>query len=170
MRIPFSNRRGGFTLIEILVVVGIIGVLATIVTVASTSALAKARDAKRKDALTQMGRLLAGSGCYMPDGGANDYDIGDLYAEVIAKNPQYAQFVSSVPKDPRGGTFAVTKYRYVVKQDGSGCVLYANLENGSEPVTIPDVIAPTAGAGAGVFKSSAAGPNGSDKYFQVSNK
>jgi len=168
MRKRFLGRQDGFTLIEILIAIGIIGVLATIVTVAALPALAKARDAKRKDALVQMGRLLSGSECYIPDGGARDYDIGDLYAEVIAKNPQYAQFVSSVPKDPKGGTFAVTKYRYLVNDDGSACVLYANLENDNEPVTISDISQPTPRHGTGVFEATTEGPNGSNKYFEVS--
>lgn len=160
----------GFTLTEIIVVIAIIGVLATLAAVYAGSALAKARDAKRKDAIRQMGRLLSEGRCYQPDGGPGDYDIADLYAEIVSKNPQYAQLVPAAPKDPKGGTWAVSKYRYVVDHEGTSCVLYANLENGNEPVTIPDVIAPTAGRGAGVFAATAPGPNGSNKYFQVSNQ
>ena len=106
----------------------------------------------------------------MPDAGAGDYDVGDLMAELKAKFPQYAQFIASVPKDPRGGTDAVTKYRYVVTADAAACALYANLEKSDEPVTLVALTAPTPGGGTGVLEASTEGPNGTTRYFQASNK
>jgi len=163
-------RRRGFTLIEILIVVAIIGVLTTLGMVAGGNALRQARDVKRKTAINQIGRFLAGSQCYMPDAGAGDYDIGDIIGEVKTKFPQYAQFLGAVPKDPKGGTEAVTKYRYAVTESGQACALYANLENPNEPVTLTSLTAPTPGGGSGVLDASVTGPNGTTRYFQASNK
>ncbi|MEY4744493.1 MAG: hypothetical protein RL272_438 [Candidatus Parcubacteria bacterium] len=163
------NRRG-FTLIEILAAVAVIGVLATLTVAASGNALRQARDVKRKSAVNQLGRFLASGTCYVPDAGAGDYDIGAFIGELKAKFPQYAQFMGALPKDPRGGTDTVTKYRYVVTADASACALYANLENKDEPVTLTAIDAPTPGGGNGVLDAAAPGPNGSTKYFQTSNK
>lgn len=165
-----ERRHSGFTLIEILVVVSVIAVLATIVMTASGTVLRKARDTKRKAAIAQVGRFLAGTQCFLPDAGDGDYDFGAIFAELKAKNPQYAAMMTSIPKDPSGGTDTVTKYRYAVAEAGSVCALYANLENDSEAVTLPSLTAPTPGKGSGVLRAATAGPNGSDRYFQVSNR
>ncbi|HTK04701.1 MAG TPA: prepilin-type N-terminal cleavage/methylation domain-containing protein [Candidatus Eisenbacteria bacterium] len=163
-------RRRGFTLTEILIAIAIIGLLATLGMVAAGGALRQARDVKRKTSIAQIGRFLAGGQCYMPDAGAGDYDLGDIIGEVKAKFPQYAQYMSAVPKDPRGGTEAVTKFRYVVTGDGQACALYANLENKDEPVTLTSLTAPTPGGGSGVFDAAAPGPNGTTRFYQASNK
>ena len=163
----------GFTLVEILVVIGIIAVLATIVTVAVQPALKKARDAKRKIDLAQIGRFMAGGGsCYQPSAGPGTYDLADLFTEIMAKFPQAAAFISQVPRDPRGGSNSQTFYIYTysVNEAGqAGCILSANLENAAEPVTISGINQPTPGRGTGVLQAAAPGRNGSDKYFQVSN-
>lgn len=54
----FLKKSKGFTLIELLVVVAIIGVLATIVLSSLSEARARARDAKRKSDLAQIGNAL----------------------------------------------------------------------------------------------------------------
>ncbi len=164
-----TNQCHGFTLLEMLVVLGIIGLLATFAVPASLSALARARDAKRKSTIAQIGRFLSAQACYRPDAGTGDYDLGQLFDEVKAKNPAIGQFLSSVPRDPRGGTDAITKYRYVTNEDASKCALYANLENANEEVTLVTLAAPTPGGGTGVLASPSPGPNGSNRWFQVSN-
>lgn len=163
-------RRKAFTLVELLIVIGIIAVLSTLGMIAGGSALRQARDAKRKSSVAQLGRFIASSQCYVPDAGAGDYDVADLMAELKAKFPQYAQFMASVPKDPKGGTDAVTKFRYVVTEDARACALYANLENKDEPVTLTSLTAPTPGGGTGVLDAASPGPNGTTRYFQASNK
>lgn len=162
------SRNRAFTLIELLAVIGIIAVLATIVTVAAAGALKKGRDAKRKSDLSALGRVIYG-GCYMPDAGPGEYDLGEILAEVKAKNPQYANFLAKTPRDPKVGTDEDTGYRYILNEDGSRCVLFGNLENGNEKVTVTGINAPTPGGGTGVLQAADRGVNGTDRYFQVSN-
>lgn len=56
----FRKRSSGFTLVELLVAVGIIGVLASVSIVSVQSIRGKARDTKRVDDVKQMARILAG--------------------------------------------------------------------------------------------------------------
>ncbi len=164
-----GSKRSGFSLIELLVVIAIIGVLATVIFVSLGSARAKARDVKRKVELAQVGRLLSGGTCYMPNAGAGDYDTAGLVDELVAKNPQYSQYASMAPKDPKSGTDALSFYYYIVDIDAKKCALYGNLENANEPVTLKNISTATPGGGTGVFQSSSAGWNGTDKFYQVSN-
>lgn len=163
------RKKNGYTLIELLAVVAIIGILTTIAVVALMSAQRKARDAKRKFELAQIGRFFAGGTCFMPEAGAGDYDLAQLFGEVMAKNPQFAKMVSKAPRDPRGGSDTETGYRYLVSEDGRRCALYGNLETAGEKVTITGISAPTPGGGTGVFQGADKGRNGTDKFFQSSN-
>lgn len=156
----------GFTLMEILVVIAIVGLLAAIAFVALGRTTRSARDAKRKSDLAQIGRFLSASACYIPAAGTGDYDIMSLIDELKARYPQYANYVSQVPKDPRLGTAIISGYRYQVSADGTKCALYASLEKDNEPVTLPSLTAPTPGGGTGVLKAGQIGPNGTDRYFQ----
>jgi len=162
-------RRRGFSLIELLVVIAIIGVLTTLSLAYILPAQSRARDAKRKNDLAEIGRFLAGSSCYLPDAGAGDYDLAVIFNELKTKNPQITQMIARPPRDPKGGTDAETGYRYLVSADGQRCALYANLETAGEQVTITTVTAPTPGNGTGVLQAAAKGRNGTDRFFQVSN-
>lgn len=139
--------------------------MAAIIVPSLNFARAKARDAKRKLEISQIGRLLSAS-CYLPDGGGGEYDLAGLLDELRVKYPQYTM---PTPKDPRVGTDAESFYKYLVTADGKKCALYANLENESEPVTLAGLSSPSAGGGTGVLEASSDGWNNSPKYFQVSN-
>lgn len=150
-----------------MVVIGIIGVLATISVAALVPAQRKARDTKRKADLVQMGRLLQVGTCYLPSSGAGDYDLKELIPEFIVKYPQYAQFASYLPKDPRVGSDSASGYRYQADADGH-CVLYGNLENEGEPITLPGLSSPAPNSGTGALRAGSTGPNGTAIYYQIS--
>lgn len=158
----------GFTLIEILVVITIIGILSTFAIVSLSGARAKARDAKRKNDLSTIGRFLSLS-CFTPASGAGEYDLVDLVAELILSNPNYSQYLKNVPIDPLSGTVLKSNYNYIVNEDGDKCVLYANLENKNEKITITNLTEPTPGMGAGVLEGTTPGVNNTNIYFQYSN-
>lgn len=162
-----KKNKNAFTLVEILVTIAIIGLLAGIVIVALNSTRYKARDVKRKSDLSQIGRFFSLS-CYLPDGGVGEYDLNQLLDEFRLNYPQYANSIPSTIKDPKSGTEAESFYKYIVDENNN-CVLYANLENDSEEVTLPNISTPTPAGGKGVWQAASAGWNGSDKYFQVSN-
>lgn len=167
MRKGRISEKLGFTLVETIVVVAIIGILASIILVMLFGARDRARDSRRKVEISQIGRFLTLS-CYLPDGGAGKYDLVPLVNELFVKHPEYSKYISTVPKDPKTGSQAESKYIYIVSADGKKCALYANLENPSEPVTLP-ITEPTPGGGTGVFQDSSSGWNGSPFYFQYSN-
>lgn len=157
----------GFTLIELLVVIAIIGLLATIITIATSSAQTRARDTKRKSDLSRIGQFLYASSCYLPNAGPGDYDIADLATELASKFPQYAQYASLLPKDPKTGSQDQANYRYQVNSGGH-CVIYANLENNSEEITLTSISTPTPNGGNGALKGSTTGANGTQIYYQIS--
>ncbi|KPJ85113.1 hypothetical protein AMJ57_04270 [Parcubacteria bacterium SG8_24] len=164
-------RPKAFTLVEILVTIGIIGLLAVISVVALGPSLKKARDTKRKTELARIGRFMAGTTCYLPEAGAGDYDLEELMDDVRSRYQQYAKMLPArTPRDPKSGSATVSGYRYVVTAAGADCALYANLEKADEEVTLTVLTAPTPGGGTGVLQAASPGPNGTDRYFQVSNK
>lgn len=156
----------GFSLIEILVVIGIIGILSTFVVIALSGVRAKARDSKRKHDLATIGRFMSLS-CYTPTAGDGEYDLSDLAAELLVVNPSYKQYLKSVPIDPLTGTVMQSNFTYIV--DGDKCALYANLENEEEEITLKNIDTPTAGAGVGVLQGTSPGVNNTIIYFQHSN-
>jgi len=168
-KITQSTKRNGagFTLIETLVVMAIIGIIASIVMTSLLSARNKARDLKRKAEVSQIGRFLVMS-CYLPDSGEGDYDLMPIAQELLAKNPQYSQYLKMIPRDPKSGSDTESGYRYIVSDSGSKCAVYANLENEKEPVTL-NITVPTAKGGTGVLKAASDGPNGTPLYFEYSN-
>jgi len=162
------KKRAGFSLMELLVVIGIISILATLGIVFFGSVRYEARDTKRKADLSQIGKFLTLS-CILPIAGAGEYDLTDLAIELKVRYPQYDKFMKNVPKDPKTGTDQQSNYKYIVDSSGNKCALFANLENKDEPITITDITLPTPGRGTGVLQSQSIGFNGTNKFFQYSN-
>ncbi len=160
-------RQAGFTLMEIIITIAIIGLLSALAVVYLIGSRDKARDTKRKADIAQIGRYLSLS-CFMPRGGPGDYDLAEVAAEIIITYPQFQNFLSNLPQDPKTGTNAQTNYRYVVDEQNR-CALYANLEYKDEPVTLTNLNVPTPGGGQGVLRSASEGWNGTALYFQFSN-
>ncbi len=167
---PLNTAKGnltGFSLLETLVVIAIIAILSAIFIIVFSGARARAGDAKRMNDLNQIGRFLS-FGCLTPETGAGEYDLNELLIEYKSKYPQYANLIPENIRDPKTGTDSVSNYKYIVSADNK-CVLYANLENDEQEVTLPGLSEPTPGGGKGIFAAPTSGWNGSSKYFQVSN-
>lgn len=158
------KRLRGFSLIELLVSIGIIALLVTVVAAALGPARREGRDKARIATVSSLGRYLLAGSCYVPQGGAGDYDFETLYQEIAAANPAVRQFLPAAPKDPSLGTGAASGYRYLYAADGH-CAIYANLEHPGAALTNEAVTAPAAGA-SGTFRG-APGPNGTDRWYQV---
>lgn len=154
----------GFTLIEVLVVIGIIAIIATVISLPLFGARDKARDAKRKNDLTQIGRFFS-TNCFQPEAGPGTYDLAVMIAEIKTKNPQYSSYIPKI-KDPKSGTDEQSNYFYIYSAEKK-CAVYANLENSNEATTL-NISSPTAGGGTGVLAGDT-GVNGTKIYFQVSN-
>lgn len=130
------RRQRGFTLIELLIVIAILGILATLGFGSFTTSQQKARDARRKNDLTQIGRALEAfyndKGAY-PLSNSSDVivcktggvtcDWGDAF-EDDAGTP----YMVELPVDPR----STNTYVYE-SSDGSYYRLYALLENAQDP-------------------------------------
>lgn len=137
-----KNRKAGFTLIEILVVMVIIGILVSLGTSTYLSSQVKSRDARRKSDLDKVRGALEmyynDKGCYpLSDTGkmkdAVDpedtvvFDWGDKFYDPTQASSNVTIYMPELPSDPSGGR------KYYYEADESGCPdsyrLYARLEN-----------------------------------------
>lgn len=157
------KSRSAFTLIELLIVIGIIGLLATVLVVFFGNTRIKARDTKRKFDIGQVGRFLFLGNCYIPSAGFGEYDLTDVLTEVRTTYPQ-AQSLPTI-KDPKTGSDTESMYRYQVTA-ADKCIVYTNLENTEEVSTLSGLVAPEAGRGTGVLVGSSLGVNGTNIYYQ----
>ncbi|MEW6611016.1 MAG: type II secretion system protein [Patescibacteria group bacterium] len=164
----------GFTLVELLVVIGIIGVLAAVGFMTLGRTTVKARDSIRKAELGQMGKYLGSAGTnisqYIPPEAPTE---GDLFELITVLEAKYGTNIfRQKPFDPlfdKSGNVSGFRYMLDAQKD---IAIFANLENKEEPVTLPNLSAPTPRGGNGVFQGAGAwekGWNGTDRYYQVSN-
>jgi len=165
-------KQRGFTLIELLVVIAIVSILATMTLVYFGQIRGKARDAKRKAELVQIARFMT-SNCFVPDVSIPSesegvYDFKPLFEYLKNNNSNIDKAIPRIPEDPKAATETKSYYRYMISGDGEDCVIYANLENDSEPATLP-IGQVTPGGGDGVVEEVVVGWNGTNKYLQYSN-
>jgi prepilin-type N-terminal cleavage/methylation domain-containing protein len=109
----------GFTLTELLIVIGVIGILASTVIVVLNPATQqqKTRDAKRKTDLKQIQNALD---LY--------YNDNNSYPVSLSFGSNWAGYMTPVPIDPKSGR--VYFYRRV---NASTYQLYASLERSTDP-------------------------------------
>jgi len=128
-----KKKLRGFTLVEMLVVLGILGILATVVliTLNPLEQLHKSNDAQRKNDLAQIKRALD---LYYDDNGkypasSVDFKIINV-ATTLNWGNAWLPYMSKLPKDP----IAKNSYEYYspASANGQTYYLYANLERGAK--------------------------------------
>jgi len=130
------KKQGGFTLLELLIVIVIIGILALLIIPNITSAPKKARDTKRKTDITTLRK------------GLEEYFVNNnVYPDSTAAAPNdglnaltqgSAPIVKTMPTDPKNVSPYV--YVYTSANSNSTYTLNACLENDGD--TSANVIAP----------------------------
>lgn len=151
------SRRHAFTLIEILLVVGILAVLASVVFVALDPAkrFREARDARRTQDIQSIltaihtyiidnrGSLPAGldtterqlgtatSGCAISTGGCSVSGTGNC----LNLTTPLAKYLKSMPIDPNNGTAALTRYSIIIDANNIITVRACGTE-GASPISV----------------------------------
>ncbi|MFZ2523106.1 MAG: type II secretion system protein [Minisyncoccia bacterium] len=138
------NKNKGFTLIEILVVIGIIAILATIVIIAINPSrqFAQARNAQR---LSNINTILNAIGQNVADNrglwscgnvyfGSATSSIGTSGKDISCLAPTYIS--AGIPVDPANGTTAVTGYEISTTSSNRFMVCAPNAAEASIPGSV----------------------------------
>jgi type II secretion system protein G len=132
MTLATARKQGGFTLLELLIVIVIIGILALLILPNLTSAPKKARDTKRK---TDIIAVEKGLEEYFL---SNNAYPDSVTAGLTALTGGSAPILKSIPSDPKN--VAPYVYIYVTANADTTYTLSACLENSQESGT--DVVLP----------------------------
>ncbi len=143
-----KTNRKGFTIIELLVSVGIIAILTAIITANFATAKAKSRDAKRVSDIAQLQLALelyfdrCSQYPQLSTGSANNYLMSLSAANGCPSGISLASFISKLPTPPTAGD-----YRYAVNNyDPANLTTYAPTDyvlratlEGQNQATLDDV-------------------------------
>jgi general secretion pathway protein G len=133
------RKQGGFTLLELLIVIVIIGILALLIIPNITSAPKKARDTKRKTDITTLRKGLEE---YFVNNNVYPASSGSIGAVGVLAELQAgtAPIVKTLPLDPKNAS--PYTYVYTPANSNSTYTLTACLENDQDASA--NVIAPVA--------------------------
>ncbi len=155
-----KNQKHGFTLVELLVTIGIIGILATVTVVSVGSARAKARDAKRVSEVRAIQTALAvyeNEKSKFPDSGAAILILGSTQGSYSVlcdtdagfqtdKTGCAAYFMERVPGDPLSKPGSAYEYKYSSSDDKQSYTIFFKLETKFGSLDAGDHTATPAGA------------------------
>lgn len=128
-----TQRKGAFTLIELLIVITIIGILAVALIPRLTGGPARARDAQRKGDLQQVATALE---FYAQDNGGLYPDSSGAWTCV--SDLSLSSYLTTIPKDPSNPAGATVPgactngYSYRSLNSRTGYLLLADLENNED--------------------------------------
>lgn len=131
--INFSRRQNGFTLVELLVVIGVIGILvvAVLAILNPFAQIQKANDAKRKGDISQIQKALETHYHDLGKYPASTVDYKIMYNGKTAGwgSTLFAPYIITLPQDP----IKSRSYVYFASSDQQSYFLYAFLERPTDP-------------------------------------
>jgi len=121
------NKKKGFTLIEMIVVILILAALSTLITFAYFTSLKRGRDSKRKSDINNISTALE---LYNADMNhypiTSSFSLGDILCNEEGGCAQV--YMRQIPKDP----LSKKPYYYETDENGSYYVLYSGLETSED--------------------------------------
>lgn len=125
------NKKFGFTLVEMLVVISIIGILTSVLAGGYVNSQKNSRDAARKIQLKSISDALnsfyADNGRYPSDGGIGTTGVnGLIYSQGQLVDGSGNIYIKKMPKEMKDD---LQQIKYVVSSTGKSFWLFTNLEN-----------------------------------------